>query len=154
MKNAGKNDPAWLLVGTHYRADVVSMNPRIILTGIHFRHNEDFIGQLTQILAGLAIWSFCIYALLKLIIRAYEAGKGDEQRREIEQEIERAANNDPFSTRMGRYRTTFCLRLAVPSAFIIEGFRFGGGWPTILLLCLGGGSWYALSPQRHWMRHS
>lgn len=116
----------------------------------NFRHDESFFGQLVQILAGLAIWSLFAYVALKFILVTYEAGKSEEQSREMDREVE----NDLFPTRMGWYRTTFCLRFSITSAFVIEGLRFGGGWPTILLLGLGCGCWYALSPERQWMRHS
>lgn len=128
------------------------MNPKAMLAASiwHFRHDEGFVGQVIQIVAGLALWSLFGYVTLKFIIMCYEAGKGDEQRLEIDREAE----GGPFLSEMGWYRRFFCLRVSVSAAFIIEGLRFGGGWPTILLIGLGCGCWYGLSPERGWMRHS
>jgi len=114
----------------------------------HFRHDVGAFGQLIQILTGLAVWSLLIFVPLKLVLLAYEVGKGQKQNRKIERE----ADNDLFRTPMGWYRTAFCLRLSVSSAFIVESLRFNGGWPSLVLLCLGGACWYALSPERQWMR--
>jgi hypothetical protein len=94
------------------------------------------------------MWSLFAYVPLKLLLIYYESGKGDDQRREIESE------SDEFPSRIGWYRTVFCLRLAITIAFITEGNRFGGGWPSTLLFALAATAWYGLSRHRRWMRDS
>src|SRR6185369_4123530 len=131
---------------THRKTPIAT--GRALSDGIwHFRHDEGFFGQLFQIVAGFAIWSVSLYIAVKLLVDTYEGGKGPKE----EAEIIREADDEFSRTRMGSYRSAFCIRLAVTSGFVIEGLRFGGGWPTIFLLCLGVGSWYSLSPDRKWM---
>src|SRR5262245_41186320 len=125
------------------------MHPQVFATSIwDFRHDEGFIGQLVQIVSGVILWSLFGYVLLKVLLISYESGKGADEKREIERE------KDESPSRMGWYRTVFCLRNSVSVAFLIEGLRYGGGWPTLLLICLAGGCWYGLSPEREWMKHS
>jgi hypothetical protein len=102
----------------------LKMNPQNILAASiwHFRHGVGFIGELTQIVAGLLLWALFGYVPLKILLMSYESGKGDEQRREIER-----AEDDRFPSRMGWYRTAFCLHISVSLASILEGLRFGGG---------------------------
>jgi hypothetical protein len=86
------------------------------------------------------------YTALRFILAGYESGKGDEQAREVERDDEY-----DYSV-MGTYRMAFCIHISVIAAFFIEGIRFGGGWPTILLFSLGVGAGYGLSPKRDWMK--
>lgn len=78
----------------------------------------------------------------------YESGKGDKERLELDRE------NDCLPSAAGWYRKAFCLRMAIPMALIMEGSRYGSGWPSIVLFALSVGAWYGLGPTRHWMRHS
>jgi hypothetical protein len=57
-----------------------------------------------------------------------------------------------ISAELGWYQTVFCFHIAATSAFILEGLRFGGGWPSLLLFGFGVGCWFILSPERKWMK--
>lgn len=125
------------------------MRLQLILASLwNFRHDEGFAGQLVQVGGGILMWSLFTYVPLKLILMAYEIGKGENERREIEGE------RDDFPSAMGWYRNVFCLRIAMTVAFGTEGARFGDGWPSVLLFAFGVAAWYALSPERRWMRYS
>ena len=117
----------------------------------HFNHDTGVTGQIAQIVFGLIFWTVIGNTALLLVIASYESGREGKLAEKIDADCPREEQKLPISP-MGWYRKVFAFRFSVTAAFIIEAIRFGGRWPSLLLLGLAWGWWRALSPERGWLK--